>query len=69
MNEFAPAFSPAGPYSKSVSEDSAVGVTVMQLVATDNDLSDTAVAFTITGGNTDSRFMVDSSTGVVKVMN
>lgn len=67
MNEFAPAFSPSGPYTKSISEASVIDTTVMQLIATDGDLSDTVHAFSITGGNSEGKFTVDSDSGHVKV--
>ena len=67
VNEFDPAFAPAGPYAVSVPEDSVVGFTVKTINAADADVSDTNLMYGISNGNTGSAFQMDSVTGVVQV--
>ena len=65
VNEFDPVFDPTTPYTANLPEDSAVAVTVKDIGATDGDLSDTTLTFSITGGNTGSKFRIDAATGVI----
>ncbi|CAL1540461.1 unnamed protein product [Lymnaea stagnalis] len=67
VNEYNPQFSPAGPFAATVSENSAIGTTVLTVSATDSDTFDTVKIYTITGGDTYSKFMIDSTTGVIKL--
>ena len=65
VNEFDPVFDPTIPYTASLLENSAIGFTVKDIGATDADLSDTTLTFSITGGNTEGKFSIDSVTGVI----
>lgn len=60
----APVFS-TDPYAFSVSEDASTGTTVGTVTATDQD-NDT-LAYSITAGNTGSKFAIGSTTGVITV--
>ncbi|KAK7485090.1 hypothetical protein BaRGS_00023630, partial [Batillaria attramentaria] len=67
VNEFPPVFDPTTPYTATVAEDEPIGFTVKDVGATDGDLSDTALTFSITGGNADNKFTIDSATGVIQL--
>lgn len=64
-NEFAPSFA-ASDVSVTVSEDVAEGIVVYQANATDGDFgSDGEIRYSITSGNNDLKFFINSLTGKV----
>lgn len=71
-NDNAPVFNPSS-YSATVDEESASGVQVVRVTATDADDPATnnhgTVAFSITGGNTGTAFAIDATTGWITVTN
>ncbi|GFO15617.1 protocadherin fat 4, partial [Plakobranchus ocellatus] len=67
VDEFSPAFTPAGPYSASVDENVDIGYTVRVVAATDADTGDAVKIYSISGGNSDGKFMIGSSSGIVQV--
>lgn len=68
VNEFDPVFDPTTPYTATISEDEATGYTVKDLGADDDDsITDTAFTFSITGGNGDNKFAIDSVSGVIRL--
>ncbi|KAH9508008.1 hypothetical protein Btru_052572, partial [Bulinus truncatus] len=67
VNEADPQFSPAGPYTLTVSESEAIGFTVKTVSATDADTFDSVKVYSITSGDTTSRFMMDATSGVIKI--
>ncbi|XP_076447241.1 protocadherin Fat 4-like [Babylonia areolata] len=66
VNEFDPTFDPTTPYTASVPEDSPIGFTVKDVGASDSDLSDTTLTYTMTGGS--GKFTIDSVTGVIALL-
>ncbi|KAI8511673.1 hypothetical protein Bbelb_107730 [Branchiostoma belcheri] len=67
VNEATPTVS-SGLYSETISEDIAIGSTVIDLDAADTDASSHAhgiVTYSITSGNTGSVFSIDPSSGVI----
>lgn len=67
INEFDPAFAPTTPYAASVSEDSPAGYTVKDVDASDADVTNNVLAYSITSGNAAGKFTIDSATGVIQV--
>ncbi|KAK2158072.1 hypothetical protein LSH36_178g06015 [Paralvinella palmiformis] len=70
VNEVAPVFSPTS-YSININEDMSPDYSVIQVTATDADSGDTDGTFyyTISGGNTGNKFIIDTRTGDIKVSN
>ncbi|XP_035677124.1 protocadherin Fat 4-like [Branchiostoma floridae] len=74
-NEDTPAFTnsalatfAADTYSATISEDSPLGDTVTQVSATDTDAdADGTIYYSITSGNSEGKFYIDSSTGYIMV--
>ncbi|GFS14234.1 protocadherin Fat 4 [Elysia marginata] len=67
VNEFSPEFTPAGPYSISLDENVGVGHTVTIVNGTDEDLADLVKVYAISSGNSEGKFKLDSSSGVLQV--
>ena len=67
VNEFSPAFTPAGPYSTNLDENVSIGHTVTTVSASDGDSADPVKVFSITNGNSEGKFQLDSSSGVLAV--
>lgn len=65
VNEDPPVFEATTPYLVSLPEDSSIGTTVKDVNATDADLGSTTLIFTITTGNADGKFSMNSVTGVI----
>ncbi|XP_046545181.1 protocadherin Fat 4-like [Haliotis rubra] len=65
VNEHDPVFAPPGPYSESFSEDTALGTTIKNINANDNDISNSVLSFSITLGNADNKFWIDPTSGTV----
>ena len=68
VNEGPPVFT--GTFSQNILETTAIGVSVNDVTATDPDASTHPhgeLVYSITGGNTGSKFTIDSSTGEVTV--
>ncbi|XP_046571396.1 cadherin-23-like, partial [Haliotis rubra] len=65
VNEHDPVFAPPGPYSESFSEDTALGTTIKNINANDNDVSNSVLSFSITLGNADNKFWIDPTLGTV----
>ncbi|KAL4226469.1 hypothetical protein ACF0H5_014452 [Mactra antiquata] len=62
-NEHDPAF-PSTTVTVNLDEDSGIGTTITQVIASDNDIgTDGDVTHSITSGNNDGRFTIDSVTG------
>lgn len=58
----------SGLYDSTIVEDSAVNTIVFNLTVTDEDANENSVlTFTITNGNTDSDFGIDSASGLIQV--
>ncbi len=63
-NDFSPVFAPS-QYSKSVSEGSPVGWSVVKVTATDQDTGPSGIlAYSIESGNINNAFMIASQTGM-----
>ncbi|XP_053376783.1 cadherin-23-like [Mercenaria mercenaria] len=63
-NENDPTF--AADVTTAINEDSAVGLTVTLITATDSDTgSDGEITYSITGGNTDGKFTIDPTNGEI----
>ncbi|XP_059167708.1 cadherin-23-like [Physella acuta] len=67
VNEADPQFSPAGPYTVTMSESSSIGDSVKTLATTDADTYDSIRVFSITAGNSAAKFMIDASSGLIKL--
>ncbi|KAK7101636.1 hypothetical protein V1264_019985 [Littorina saxatilis] len=65
VNEHPPVFVATTPYLVSLPEDSSIGTTVKDVNAADADLGSTTLIFTITTGNADGKFSMNSVTGVI----
>ncbi|XP_066284596.1 protocadherin Fat 4-like [Branchiostoma lanceolatum] len=64
-NEFTPVFNPTS-YSVNISENSTQGITVETVIATDGDFgSQGDISYSITAGNTEQKFVIDSSSGAI----
>ena len=69
VNDFPPIFV-GSPYSQSVQENSIIGTSVYQVIATDDDSGQyNTVSFRIISSNVDNPFSIDSTTGIVHVSN
>lgn len=66
VNDNIPAFNPTGPYTVTINENVAIGSTVYDINATDADVTDTSFIFSITGGNTDGKFRIGTSSGIIQ---
>ena len=62
-----PSFVPVGPYSINLSEDLPIGHTLMDLEASDNDISPTTFMFAIATGNEDGTFAIGTLSGVLQL--
>ncbi|KAK0049843.1 protocadherin Fat 4 [Biomphalaria pfeifferi] len=69
VDEFDPKFSPPGPYSLSVQENVSLNSLLITVNATDNDTFDTIRDFSIVGGNSENKFLIDPITGSVRILN
>ncbi|KAL3853661.1 hypothetical protein ACJMK2_017186 [Sinanodonta woodiana] len=59
-----------GTYDKSIAEDTSINTVVFQITATDADKAENALlTYTITAGNTNTDFKIDSSLGIIQVQN
>ncbi|XP_077988033.1 protocadherin Fat 4-like [Glandiceps talaboti] len=68
VNEFPPMYQPTAVYFANVTEGEAIGTLIKTVLATDEDaLSDGDIRYSITGGNIDSVFSIDSVTGDITV--
>lgn len=65
VNDIAPVFSPAGPYSTEVTENLPIGSTVYDINATDGDIGNTAFIFSLTSESSD-KFRIGTSSGVIQ---
>ena len=69
FNDFPPVFI-GSPFSQSLLENSAIGTSVFQVEATDDDnVQYNSVSFRIVDGNMDNRFSIDTTNGFVLVSN
>lgn len=67
VNEATPAFAAGAPYTIGVNEDEAIAFQVFDIDATDTDISDTTLTYTITLGNVGNVYKINPTTGVVKL--
>ena len=67
VNDIPPHFIPAGPYQTDLSEDAPVGHTLISLNVSDNDVSVTTFDFTIAAGNSDKKFQIGKSSGIIQL--
>ena len=67
VNDVTPTFS-ASSYTASIDNNSSVGTSVVDIDATDADVSDSfkSITYSITAGDSDSRFTINSSDGIIK---
>ena len=67
VNDASPVFS-ASSYTASIDNNSSVGTSVVDIDATDADASDSfnSITYSITAGDSDSRFTINSSDGIIK---
>ena len=58
----------ASSYAASIDNNSSVGTSVVDIDATDADVSDSfkSITYSITAGDSDSRFTINSSDGIIK---
>ena len=69
VNEFNPTFAPQ-TYTFSIQEDHLIGEFIGTVTATDADISyDGEVEYLITAGNTEGKFVIDSISGEISLMN
>ncbi|XP_052830928.1 cadherin-23-like [Octopus bimaculoides] len=66
INETPPQFQPPGPYKVSISEDSAIGSTVFQVTAIDEDVTSTSVLYSLSTTQ-NSVFIIDRKTGIIQL--
>ncbi|CAI9737407.1 protocadherin Fat 4-like [Octopus vulgaris] len=66
INETPPQFQPPGPYKVSISEDSAIGSTVYQVTAIDEDVTSTSVLYSLLTTQ-NSVFIIDPKTGIIQL--
>ncbi|XP_060602144.1 cadherin-23-like isoform X2 [Ruditapes philippinarum] len=60
----------AGTYDSTIAENTAINTIVFNLTVTDDDENENSVlTYTLTNGNTDNDFYIDSSSGLIQVMN
>ena len=66
INEYTPTFTANGFYNLSVTEDTPVGTTLLKVQAQDGDSGlQGLVSYSITSGNEDNSFLLDSSDGTL----
>ncbi|KAL4226468.1 Protocadherin Fat 4 [Mactra antiquata] len=66
VNDETPVYSPPGPYAVTITENIAIGSTLYNITATDADVSLSTFIFTITSGNTDNKFKIGASSGILQ---
>ena len=67
VNEHSPQFTPTTAYSATVSENESAGYSVLVVSASDDDTQENIRIFTITAGNDDAKFIIDSYSGQIQV--
>ncbi len=65
-NEFSPFFINT-PYSTTIPEDITIATTIFTVEASDKDTQDNTITYSIDSGNDDGNFVIDATTGIVRI--